>query len=250
MIIGTNSDEGRLNGTQRVANYAMNGAPVWQYFFDYVPDWRRPDQPNGALSREAAQRIKHFHVWCTDRVGSHSVPLRDYYRMDLDGLVADYYRPRVAAYIDEEYGHEQWILTDLTEAGFDAAAARDALPAVETELMVSYAYDTVHRRNPVGFFGMVHVLEGTSAAIATRAAEIIAARLDLPRRAFKYLLSHGTLDQQHVGHFDGLIDRLDDAADRAAVLHAARMFYRLYGDVFRALPRADVIASTDTRNAA
>jgi len=162
----------------------------------------------------------------------------------------EWLRRGVAEYIDEEYGHEQWILADLTEAGFDAAAARDAVPAAATELMVSYAYDTVQRRNPVGFFGMVLVLEGTSAAIATRAAEIIAARLDLPRRAFKYLLSHGTLDQLHVGHFDGLIDRLDDAADRAAVLHAARMFYRLYGDVFRALPRADVVASADARVAA
>lgn len=162
----------------------------------------------------------------------------------------EWLRRGVAEYIDEEYGHEQWILADLTEAGFDAAAARDSLPAAATELMVSYAYDTVQRRNPVGFFGMVLVLEGTSAAIATRAAEIIAARLDLPRRAFKYLLSHGTIDQQHVGHFDGLIDRLEDAADRAAVLHAARMFYRLYGDVFRALPRADASPSTDTRVAA
>jgi hypothetical protein len=156
----------------------------------------------------------------------------------------------VAEYIDEEYGHEQWILADLTEAGFDAAAARDSLPAAETELMVSYAYDTVQRRNPVGFFGMVLVLEGTSAAIATPAAEIIAARLGLPRRAFKYLLSHGTIDQQHVGHFDELIDRLDDAADRTAVLLAARIFYRLYGDVFRALPRADADPSSDTRFAA
>ena len=162
----------------------------------------------------------------------------------------EWLRGGVAEYIDEEYGHEQWILADLAEAGFDATAAREALPSPETELMVSYAYDTVQRRNPVGFFGMVLVLEGTSAAIATRAAEIIAARLELPRRAFKYLLSHGSLDQQHVGHFDNLIDRLDDAADRAAVLHAARMFYRLYGGVFRALPRADVIASTDTRVAA
>ncbi len=47
-IIGTNSDEGRLSGTQRVATYAMNGAPVWQYFFDYVPEVRRADNPNGA----------------------------------------------------------------------------------------------------------------------------------------------------------------------------------------------------------
>jgi para-nitrobenzyl esterase len=26
----------------------MSGAPVWQYFFDYVPQWRRAEQPNGA----------------------------------------------------------------------------------------------------------------------------------------------------------------------------------------------------------
>jgi thiaminase len=155
----------------------------------------------------------------------------------------EWLRHGVKEYIEEEYGHEQWILADLAEAGFDAPAARAQGPSAETELMVSYAYDTVQRSNPVGFFGMVLVLEGTSAAIATRAAEIIAARLALPRRACTYLLSHGSLDTKHVANFDGLMDRLDDAADRAAVLHAARMFYRLYGDVFRALPRAEL---TDT----
>jgi len=190
-----------------------------------------------AFLTEAYHHVKHtvpLLMACGARLPEHTTWLRR----------------GVAEYIEEEYGHEQWILADLTEAGFDAAAARDAQPSAETELMISYAYDTVQRRNPVGFFGMVLVLEGTSAAIATRAAEIIAARLDLPRRAFKYLLSHGALDQQHVGNFDGLIDALDDPTDRAAVLHAARMFYRLYGDVFRALPRADVVASTDTRVAA
>lgn len=156
----------------------------------------------------------------------------------------EWLRHGVTKYIEEEYGHEQWILKDLAEAGFDAAVAHDGGPSPETELMVSYAYDTVQRRNPVGFFGMVLVLEGTSAAIATRAAEVIAARLALPRRACTYLLSHGSLDIEHVGHFDALIDRLEDAGDRAALLHGARMFYRLYGDVFRALPRAEI---TDTR---
>jgi len=161
----------------------------------------------------------------------------------------EWLRQGVAEYITDEYGHEQWILADLEEAGFDAAAARER-PSPETELMVSYAYDTVQRGNPVGFFGMVLVLEGTSAAIATRAAEIIAARLDLPRRALRYLLSHGSLDQEHVGHLDRLVDRIDEPADRGAVVHAARMFYRLYGDVFRALPRANAAATSNARVAA
>lgn len=147
-------------------------------------------------------------------------------------------RQGVAEYIEEEYGHEQWILNDLAAIGSDADAVRTGAPSFATELMVSYAYDTIARRNPVGFFGMVLVLEGTSAAIATRAAEVIMTRLEVSKRACTYLLSHGSLDIQHVGHFDGLVDRIEDAEDRAALFHSARRFYRLYGDVFRALPRA------------
>lgn len=150
----------------------------------------------------------------------------------------EWLRHGVAEYIEEEYGHEQWILNDLAAIGSDAEAVRTGMPSLATEFMVSYAYDTIARRSPVGFFGMVLVLEGTSAAIATRAAEVIMAQLEIPKRACSYLLSHGSLDTQHVRHFDALVDRIEGAEDRAALLHCARRFYRLYGDVFRALPRA------------
>jgi thiaminase len=179
----------------------------------------------------------------------HTVPLLTACGAQLPDRL-EWLRHGVAEYIEEECGHEQWILADLAESGFDTTAARDGDPSPETELLVSYAYDTVQRGNPVGFFGMVLVLEGTSAAVATRAAEVIMTQLDLPRRACTYLLSHGSLDLQHVGHFDRLMDALADAGDRAAVVHAARMFYRLYGDVLRALPRADGTPSIDTRVAA
>ena len=36
--------------------------------------------------------------------------------------------------------------------------------------------------------------------------------------------------------FAVLMDGLDDEADRLAVIHVARVMYRLYGDLFRALP--------------
>lgn len=48
LMLGTNSDEGRLVGTQRIATYAERGAPVFQYFFDYVPQALRERNPNGA----------------------------------------------------------------------------------------------------------------------------------------------------------------------------------------------------------
>jgi hypothetical protein len=102
--------------------------------------------------------------------------------------------------------------------------------------MVAYAYDTVARGNPLGFFGMVHVLEGTSVSLALSAADAIQRPLGLPDAAFSYLRSHGTLDQAHTAQFALLMDRIEDPADQAVIVHAARAFYRLYGDVFRGLP--------------
>jgi hypothetical protein len=91
------------------------------------------------------------------------------------------------------------------------------------------------RRNPAGFFGMVHVLEGASAAIALTAAERIQHALALPNKAMTYLRSHGTLDQEHVHHLAGILNRLEREEDRAAVVACARAIYWLYGAMFRRL---------------
>ncbi len=142
----------------------------------------------------------------------------------------------IAHYIEEETGHEEWILNDIAAAGGNADAVRASAPGRAAELLVAYVYDYVTRRNPIGFFGMVHVLEGTSQALATRAAETMRGPLGLPPEAFTYLSSHGALDQEHVGFLAGLMDRLDAPADQEAVTHVARTVFRLYGDVFRDLP--------------
>jgi pyrroloquinoline quinone (PQQ) biosynthesis protein C len=148
----------------------------------------------------------------------------------------EWLREAIGDYIAEETGHQEWILNDIRACGADPDHYRHGTPRPETELMVAYAYDTIHRSNPVGFFGMVFVLEGTSIQLATRAAGAIAGSLGLPREAFSYLSSHGSLDIGHMEFFQSLMNRLDDDSDRQAVIHVANMMYRLYGDVFRSLP--------------
>jgi pyrroloquinoline quinone (PQQ) biosynthesis protein C len=148
-------------------------------------------------------------------------------------------------YIEEEAGHDEWILDDIRACNADAEAVRHGRPAHATEVMVAYAYDTITRGNPLGFFGMVHVLEGTSVALALQAADAIQRPLGLPDSAFSYLRSHGTLDQEHTAHFALLMDRITDPADQAAIVHAARAFYRLYGDVFRGLPLPQTTAHAE-----
>jgi len=146
----------------------------------------------------------------------------------------------VAHYIAEELGHEEWILSDIAAAGGDAELVRASEPHLATDTMVAYAWDTVMRRNPVGFFGMVFVLEGTSIALATQAAGIIRGALGLPRKAFTYLTSHGSLDLEHIEQLKNILDRLTSAQDQEAVIRCARAMFVLYGNVFRALDDAHV----------
>ncbi|MDZ7651511.1 MAG: iron-containing redox enzyme family protein [Burkholderiaceae bacterium] len=165
----------------------------------------------------------------------HTVPLLEACRARLPERLA-WMRPALDEYIAEEAGHDAWILDDIAAAGGDAEAVRHGQPAAATEVMVAYAYDTIARGNPLGFLGMVHVLEGTSVALALAAADRIQHGLALPDAAFSYLRSHGTLDQEHTAHFEQLVNAIDDPQDQAAIVHATRLFYRLYGDVFRSLP--------------
>ncbi|MBI1283901.1 MAG: biliverdin-producing heme oxygenase [Thiobacillus sp.] len=147
----------------------------------------------------------------------------------------EWLRSAIAHYIEEELGHHEWILNDIAAAGGDADAVRDSQPDFDTDLMVAYAYDTVTRRNPVGFFGMVYVLEGTSVSLASHAASVLQEALDLPPGAFTYLSSHGSLDVEHIGDFEQLVNRLDRPDDREAVVNNAQTFFRLYGNVLRGI---------------
>jgi len=142
-------------------------------------------------------------------------------------------REAVAEYIEEELGHQEWILNDIEACGGDKEAVRHSRPAIATELMVSYAYDTVARINPVSFFGMVFVLEGTSINLASRAADSIQAALHLPDKAFVYLRSHGNLDIGHMNFFESLMNRIDSENDRQDIVHSARIFFTLYANIFR-----------------
>lgn len=168
----------------------------------------------------------------------HTVPLL----MACGGRLPEHYewlRTAIGEYIEEEMGHQEWILNDINATGFDAEAVRssqgDSAPSLATELMVAYAYDMVHRINPIGFFGMVLVLEGTSTAVATQAANTLKQSLNLTNKSFSYLSSHGALDVAHTGFYEVLVNKISDKNDQALLINAAKNFYVLYGNIFRTL---------------
>ena len=176
---------------------------------------------------------------------SHTVPLMQAARAGLDEAHA-VFKSALDDYIAEETGHETWILNDIRAAGGDPdQTVRDG-PNVATEVMVAYAYDTIHRINPMAFFGMVYVLEGTSIQLASVGAEAVQKSLGLPPAAFSYLVSHGALDQDHILFLKQLLDGVSSPDDRAAIIHMAKVMFGLFGGVFASIPH---VAARETADA-
>ncbi len=162
----------------------------------------------------------------------HTVPLL----MATGGKLPQDYewvRGAIAEYIAEEYGHQEWILNDIRACGSDAESVRTGQPGLSIELMVAFLYDQIIRLNPMGFFGMVQVLEGTSVAIALNVAEQLKKGLSLPSNAMSYLSSHGALDQEHLRFFESLMNKVEKPEDQQAIIHSAKVVYRLYGNMLR-----------------
>jgi pyrroloquinoline quinone (PQQ) biosynthesis protein C len=147
----------------------------------------------------------------------------------------EWIRTAMAEYIEEEIGHQEWILSDIDAAGGDAQAVRSGKPGLHTDIMVAFAYDLIARKNPVGFLGMVYVLEHTSTELATGAANTLKNNLGLPDKAFSYLYSHGSLDLEHIAFYEKLVNQLEAPEDKRAVIESAQAFYHLYGNIFAEL---------------
>jgi len=132
----------------------------------------------------------------------------------------------------EKKGHEKWILHDIKAAGSDADKVRDSAPSKATEEFLAYAYETARQVNPVGFFGMIYVIEGTGAGIASATAGKLMASLDLPPKCFSYLLSHGSMELDDMDFFEVLMAQITDAAEQDAIIQMAKRMYCLYGKIF------------------
>ena len=147
----------------------------------------------------------------------------------------DVLRDALIEYIDDEKGHEKWILNDIRAIGgqeaVDRAISYEGDQAVR--VMVGYVYYAIDRISPYAMLGMVHVLEGTSVDIASLAADSIAKRLGIPtNKGFSYLTSHGAVDLEHVQFFERLVNQIDNKYQQEIIIDTARITYQLWGNMF------------------
>ena len=144
----------------------------------------------------------------------HTVPLL----MAVGARVPDrhgWLRDAILHYLEEETGHDEWILNDIARAGGDRAAAAASEPVGghrgDGRLCVRHRDARATRSASSAWCTC-----SRAPASRWRCMPPTASRqaLGLPVNAFTYLRSHGELDKQHINDLGAILERLTDEEDR------------------------------------
>ncbi|MEI7064194.1 iron-containing redox enzyme family protein [Dickeya chrysanthemi] len=136
-------------------------------------------------------------------------------------LHQEWARQAMTAYIDAENDYKASLRRKIRACGVEMDTWRQCAVTQWIELMAAYFYDQIQRGNPMSIFGLMHVLEGLNLNITTSTTG------QSPSRA--------PTNQTLQPCFATLMDNINDSADQAAIIHAAHVVYRLYGDMLRSL---------------
>ncbi|MEM8988217.1 MAG: iron-containing redox enzyme family protein [Pseudomonadota bacterium] len=137
--------------------------------------------------------------------------------------------------IDDEKGHENWVLEDIENMGGDVEYARASRPGVAIDALIGYNYYVAEHVSPWAATGMMHVLEETAASYAARVATVTAERLDVDdiTKGFKFLSSHAEMDAEHISEFEKIVNTTANPAAVQAIVAAGRVNYALFFSLFR-----------------
>jgi pyrroloquinoline quinone (PQQ) biosynthesis protein C len=112
----------------------------------------------------------------------------------------------LARHVEEERGHDNWILDDAEAMGIDRRSILERLPEEVPMQMVGSQYYWINHYHPVAMLGYIAVMEGTPPR--TEFIEDVARRNSLSPKAFSSFLLHAKVDPKHRADLDALLDEL------------------------------------------
>lgn len=137
--------------------------------------------------------------------------------------------------IQEEKGHEAWVLDDIKAMGGEAAMAMDTPPSPPAQAMIAFNYYAADRVHPCSVLGMLYTLEVVSSVYGGRVADSIARAIgrDVDAGGFRFLSSHATMDVEHMAKLNRLVKTIDDAGAQEAIVNATRVNFHQFGQLFK-----------------
>jgi pyrroloquinoline quinone (PQQ) biosynthesis protein C len=138
--------------------------------------------------------------------------------------------------IVEERGHEAWVLEDVEAVGGDVDAVRANPPSAPVQAMIAFNYHGAEHGQPCSVLGMLYMLEVVSSVYGGRVADSIAQAIQrsVEGAGFKFLLSHASMDAEHMAKLNRLVKTIADQDAQSAIVNSTRVNFFQFGQMFGA----------------
>jgi pyrroloquinoline quinone (PQQ) biosynthesis protein C len=136
--------------------------------------------------------------------------------------------------IQEEKGHEAWVLEDIEALGRDVRSVKANPPSAPVQAMIAFNYYGAERVHPCSVLGMLYTLEVVSSVYGGRVSDSISRKLgrDVDAGGFKFLSSHATMDLDHMARLNRLVKTIEDPQAQEAIVNSTRVNFYQFGRMF------------------
>jgi pyrroloquinoline quinone (PQQ) biosynthesis protein C len=136
--------------------------------------------------------------------------------------------------IQEEQGHETWVLEDVEAVGGDVAQVQAEPPSPPIQAMIAFNYYMADRHLPGSVLGMLYMLEVVASVYGGRVSDSIAQAIGrkVDAGGFKFLSSHASMDADHVAEMNLLIKTIGDPIAQASIIQSTRVNFYQFGLMF------------------
>lgn len=136
--------------------------------------------------------------------------------------------------LEEEKGHETWVLQDIEALGGDVAGARAGPPSAPVQSMIGFNYYGAERVHPCSVLGMLYMLEVVASVYGGKVSDSIARAIgrDVDAGGFRFLSSHASMDVEHMAKLNRLVKTIDDPEAQAAIVNSTRVNFFQFGSMF------------------
>jgi len=137
--------------------------------------------------------------------------------------------------IEEEKGHETWVLEDIEALGSDITSVQANPPSAPVQAMIAFNYHGAERVHPCSVLGMLYMLEVVSSVYAGRVSDSIAGAIgrNVDAGGFKFLSSHATMDVDHLAKLNVLVKKVQEPGAQQSIINSTRVNFFQFGLMFR-----------------
>jgi pyrroloquinoline quinone (PQQ) biosynthesis protein C len=140
------------------------------------------------------------------------------------------------SHMEEERGHEAWVLADLDAVGMPVERSTTQAPSLVTLALTGYNYWAADRRHPCSVLGMLYALEVIASVYGGPFSAAVKESLLLQdERGISFLASHSTMDAQHLAELRLVLNTIDDVAAQDAIVEATRMNFNHFMRIVEAV---------------